>query len=344
MNAMKDGECTNRGGRDKGREVERGRVDLKEKGGDLGRARKRYARYLKMDRRSYQILIVEKEEEITFGKDDIVTDMGSQNDPMVIRRDVANFVVIRFASFNRDGTQKENDDGEISSSGYAFHVQYNSWATWFKSVQSSSIDLSFKNEVSNSARDRRDFKGIDLEGYHQIFMVEDDRDKTSFIIENGIYCYNVMLFRLKNAGATYQRLVNRMFKELTEKTMEVYVDDMLIKEKEEKEHLAHLQAVFEVMMRYGMKLNLAKCTFGVRGGKFLRYMVSEKGIEANPKKIEAIMQVGLPKTIKDVQKLTGKVALLACFISRSTDRNAFCQDIKEGEGLSMNNRMRTNSQ
>ncbi|KAL0332964.1 UNVERIFIED_CONTAM: hypothetical protein Scaly_2197900 [Sesamum calycinum] len=105
-------------------------------------------------------------------------------------------------------------------------------------------------------------------------------------------------------GATYQRLVNKMFKDLIEKTMEVYVDDMQVKCKEEVKHLNHLQAAFEVMRKYGMKLNPTKCTFGVRGGKFLGYMVSEKGIEANLEKIKAIMQMALPKMIKDVQKLT----------------------------------------
>ncbi|KAK4397737.1 Retrovirus-related Pol polyprotein from transposon opus [Sesamum angolense] len=78
------------------------------------------------------------------------------------------------------------------------------------------------------------------------------------------------------AGATYQRLVNKMFKDLIGKTMEVYVDDMLVKSKEEEEHLNHLQAAFEVMRKYGMKLNPTKCMFGVRGEKFLGYMGGEE--------------------------------------------------------------------
>ncbi|KAL0303753.1 UNVERIFIED_CONTAM: hypothetical protein Sradi_6243400 [Sesamum radiatum] len=130
-----------------------------------------------------------------------------------------------------------------------------------------------------------------------------------------------MPFGLKNAGATYQRLANWMFKDLIGKTMEVYVDDILVKIKEEAGHLTYLRAAFEVMRRYGMKLNPAKCTFRVKEGKFLGYMVSEKGIEANPKQIKAIMQMGSPRTIKDVQKLKDKVASLARFISRSADRN-----------------------
>ncbi|KAL0294255.1 UNVERIFIED_CONTAM: Retrovirus-related Pol polyprotein from transposon.6 [Sesamum angustifolium] len=107
-----------------------------------------------------------------------------------------------------------------------------------------------------------------------------------------------MPFGLKNAGATYQRLVNKMFKDLIESIMEMCVDDMLVIS--EKQHLKHLENEFAIMLTYGMKLSPMKCMFGVRGGKCLGYMVSEKGIEANLKKIEAIMQLGLPRMVKDV--------------------------------------------
>ncbi|KAK4400290.1 Retrovirus-related Pol polyprotein from transposon gypsy [Sesamum angolense] len=136
-------------------------------------------------------------------------------------------------------------------------------------------------------------------------MAEKGRAKTSFITENGIYCYNVIPFGLKNTGATYQRLMNWMFKDLNGKTIKVYVDDMLIKSKKQEDHLSHLQVAFEVMRRYDMKLNPEKCTFGVRG-KFLGYMVNEKGIESNLGKIKVIMQMSSPKTVKDVQKLIGE--------------------------------------
>ncbi|XP_011078132.1 uncharacterized protein LOC105161948 [Sesamum indicum] len=122
------------------------------------------------------------------------------------------------------------------------------------------------------------------QGYHQIFMAKEDAEKTAFVTEKGVYCYDVMPFGLKNAGATYQRLVNRMFKDHIGNTMEVYVDDMLVKSKKEDDHLTNLRTAFDIMRSYGMKLNPSKCTFGVRGGKFLGYMVSERGIEANQKK------------------------------------------------------------
>ena len=87
------------------------------------------------------------------------------------------------------------------------------------------------------------------------------------------------------------------------------------------DQLAHLGATFDIMRSYGMMLNPAKCTFGVRGDKFLGYMVSERGIGANLEKIQAIMWLGSPRSVKDVQKLTGKVASLNRFIARSADCN-----------------------
>ncbi|KAL0414905.1 UNVERIFIED_CONTAM: Retrovirus-related Pol polyprotein from transposon opus [Sesamum radiatum] len=137
------------------------------------------------------------------------------------------------------------------------------------------------------------------QGYHQIFMAE-DRIKTSFVTDQGIYCYNVMPFGLENAGATYQRLVNKMFKNQIGSMMEVYVDDMLVKSKEE-EHLKELKQAFDIMRAYGMKLNPSKCAFGVRGGKFMGYMVSEKGIKANPEKIQAITELRPPRILNELQ-------------------------------------------
>ncbi|KAL2232755.1 UNVERIFIED_CONTAM: Retrovirus-related Pol polyprotein from transposon [Sesamum indicum] len=159
------------------------------------------------------------------------------------------------------------------------------------------------------------------QGYHQIFMAKEDAEKTAFVTKKGVYCYDVMPFGLKNAGATYQRLVNRMFKDQIGSTMEVHVDDMLVKSKKEGDHLAHLRTAFDIMRSYGMKLNPSKCTFRVRGSKFLGYMVSERGIEANPEKIKAIMQLESPNSVKEVQQLTGKVASLNRFIARFADRN-----------------------
>ena len=110
--------------------------------------------------------------------------------------------------------------------------------------------------------------------YNQIQMLEEDWEKMNFITNQGLYCYRVMPFGLKNVGATYQRLVNQMFNKQIERNMEVYVDDMLIKSKEVKSHLDNLEETFETFRQYKMRLNLAKCAFGVSSGKFLGFMVS----------------------------------------------------------------------
>ena len=111
-------------------------------------------------------------------------------------------------------------------------------------------------------------------GYNQIKMAEEDQAKTAFITSQGLYCYKVMPFGLKNAGATYQRLVNKMFNKQMGRNMEVYVDDMLVKSKEELTHLDDLTEMFATLKQYQMKLNPGKCVFGVVSGKFLVFMVS----------------------------------------------------------------------
>ncbi|CAA0833721.1 Unknown protein, partial [Striga hermonthica] len=156
-------------------------------------------------------------------------------------------------------------------------------------------------------------------GYNQIPMHPDDAEHTSFYSARGLYCYVMMTFGLKNAGATYQRLVNKMFARLIGHTMEVYVDDMLVKSEQASDHIAHLSEVFDILREYSTVLNLKMCTFGVGSGKFLGYMVSQRGIEANPAKIQAILELAPPTSIKGVQALTGRLAALNRFISKSTD-------------------------
>ena len=121
-------------------------------------------------------------------------------------------------------------------------------------------------------------------GYNQIMMDEQDQEKTAFITSQGLYCYKVMPFELKNAGATYQRLVNRMFHNQVKENMEVYVDNMLVKSQQTMDHLIDLEETFDTLLKYNMKLNSSKCVFAIPSGKFLGFMVSQKGIKVNPKK------------------------------------------------------------
>ncbi|CAL8112754.1 unnamed protein product [Prunus armeniaca] len=149
-------------------------------------------------------------------------------------------------------------------------------------------------------------------GYNQIFMDPADSEHTAFITDRGLYCYNVMPFGLKNSGATYQQLVNRIFAKHIGGIMEVYVDNMLVKSRRAWGHLENLALMFGILKDYRMRLNPTKCTFGVSSGKFLGFMISQRGIEANPEKIKAIIDMKTPKTQKDIQSLTGRVATDKC--------------------------------
>ena len=117
-----------------------------------------------------------------------------------------------------------------------------------------------------------------FQGYHYIPMSVSDKEKTTFITPRGAYCYKVMPFRLKNAEATYQRMVTTMFGHLIGKAVEVYIDDMLIKSVKEEDHLTDLQEVLEILRRNELRFNASKCTFRVGLGKFLGHIISCRGI------------------------------------------------------------------
>ncbi|GKU90939.1 hypothetical protein SLEP1_g4880 [Rubroshorea leprosula] len=157
-------------------------------------------------------------------------------------------------------------------------------------------------------------------GYHQVQLLLDDQEKTAFYAGDAIYCYVMMPFGLKNAGATYQKLVQIIFKLHIGKNIEVYVDDMIVTSVRAEDHIGDLEETFQNLRRAQMKLNPLKCTFAVESGKFLGYVVSKKGIEVNLEKVEAVQQMEPPRTVKDVQCLTGRVAALHRFIARSAER------------------------
>lgn len=156
--------------------------------------------------------------------------------------------------------------------------------------------------------------------YHQIPMFQQDEEKTAFMTLHGLYCYKVMSFGLKNVGATYQRLMIRIFKSLIGRTMEVYIDDIVVKSLNMSEHAQHLEEAFRLMKAYNMKLNLAKCAFGVITGKFLGFMVTQRGIEVNPDQIKVVMETPAPSNKKELQRLTGCLAALGFFIAHFTDK------------------------
>jgi hypothetical protein len=129
-----------------------------------------------------------------------------------------------------------------------------------------------------------------------------------------------MSFGLKNAGATYQRAIQMCFADQLHRNVEVYVDDVVIKTRESGDLIADLEETFSNLRKFWWKLNPTKCIFGVPSGKLLGFIISNRGIEANPVKISAITDMEAPATIKDVQKLTGCMVALNRFISRLGQR------------------------
>ncbi|RDY06246.1 hypothetical protein CR513_09793, partial [Mucuna pruriens] len=132
--------------------------------------------------------------------------------------------------------------------------------------------------------------------YNQIMMLPEDQEKTIFIILWGTFYYKVMPFGLKNAGATYQRAMVALFHDMMHKEIEVYVDDMIAKSKTIEQHIEDLRKLFIRLRKYKLRLNSAKCTFGVKIGKLFGFVVNENGIEVDPDKVKAIREMSVPKS------------------------------------------------
>ena len=155
-------------------------------------------------------------------------------------------------------------------------------------------------------------------GYNQILMAPEDREKTTFIIEWGTYCYKFMSFGLKNVGATYQWAATTLFHDMMHRGVEVYVDDMIVKSRDKADHLATPERFFQRIRKFKLRLNPKKCIFSVSSGKLLGYMV-KWGIEVDPDKIKAILDMPVPKTEKEVRGFLGRLQYISRFIARLTD-------------------------
>ncbi|GKV15174.1 hypothetical protein SLEP1_g25976 [Rubroshorea leprosula] len=177
--------------------------------------------------------------------------------------------------------------------GFVRRVDYCEWITNLVLVKKSNGNID-KLVEATSGNERMSLLDA-YSGYHQVHMAQEDEVKISFYAGDEIYCY-----------------IGR--------DLEVSIDDIVVKSLKEENHLADLAETFDNLKKYSMRLNPAKCVFGVESDKFLGFMVSRKGIEVNPKKIKAIREMKLPKSIKDIQHLIGEVAALHRFISKCTDK------------------------
>ena len=149
-----------------------------------------------------------------------------------------------------------------------------------------------------------------FQGYHQISLALGDQEKIAFVTLTGNYHYKVIPFGLKNAGSTYQRMMTRMFKPQLGKSIEVYIDDMVVMSKVVFEHVGDLENIFEILRKHKLRLNASKCSFGVGSNKFLGYMVTHRRIEVKPDQIKAFISLQLPRNPKKVQKLIGMTVAL----------------------------------
>jgi hypothetical protein len=153
-------------------------------------------------------------------------------------------------------------------------------------------------------------------GYNQIKLKKEDEEKTAFITPYGVFCYQVMPFGLKNAGATYQRMMQNYLGSQIGRNIQVYIDDVVITIRKEESLISDLAVTFDNLNRYKLKLNPTKCSFGVSAGQLLGFLVLARGIEANLEKIQAILTMGKPTKLHDIQKLAGRVAAQSRFVAR----------------------------
>jgi len=157
-------------------------------------------------------------------------------------------------------------------------------------------------------------------GYNQINMHPRDESKTAFMTETCSYCYKVMSFGLKNAGTTYQRLMDKVLAPMLGRNVQAYVDDMVVTSHERGQHATDLEELFATISKYRLKLNPEKCVFEVEAAMFLGFILTERGIEANPDKCAAIIAMRSPTSVKEVQQLTGRMAALSRFVSTGGEK------------------------
>ncbi|KAK8928988.1 hypothetical protein KSP39_PZI017133 [Platanthera zijinensis] len=231
--------------------------------------------------------------------------------------------------------------GKLLEAGFVSEIQYPGWVSNVVMVKKSGggwrlcIDFSMLNKAC--PKDCYPLPQIDalvdsavgfpvmsfldaFSGYHQIRMHPPDCRDVSFITSDGCYSYKMMPFGLKNADATYQRMMDQVFKEQKGRNLEVYVDDLLVKSKSATEHVKDLAETFATLRKYKMRLNPTKCVFGAGRGKFLGHLLTPQGVVPNPDKVKAILEMASPRDSKEVQRLTGRLAGLSRFLSKAGEK------------------------
>ena len=150
------------------------------------------------------------------------------------------------------------------------------------------------------------FSTLDLmSGYWQVKVHPEDREKTAFITRYGTYEFNVMPFGLCNAPATFQRLMNQVYKGIAYKYVVVYLDDTNVFSRTFDDHIKHLREVFTRIRKAGLKLNIEKCNFWMKRLPFLGHIIEEKGISPDPDKIIAVQNIQPPQNVTQLRSFLG---------------------------------------
>ena len=201
-----------------------------------------------------------------------------------------------------------------------------------KACSKDSYPLSNIDALVESASRCRLLSFLDaFSGYNQICVHPKDEGKTTFMTELSCYCYKVMPFGLKNAGETYQRLMDRVLASMIGRNVQVYMDDMVVTSQLKDQHVVDLEELFTTIAKYRLKLNLEKCVFGVEEDKFLGFLLTERGIKANPEKCTAIIAMRNPILVKEVQQLTRRMIALSRFVSAGGGQGASLFPMPQGK-------------
>lgn len=151
-------------------------------------------------------------------------------------------------------------------------------------------------------------------GYHQIRIKEGDEFKTAFQTHSGHYEYKVMSFGLTGAPATFQEFMNFVLEPLLRKCVVVFLDDVLVYNKNMEEHIEHLRQVFKLLQEHDLKLKLSKCSFAQDKLEFLGHVISKEGVATDPTKIEIVRKWPVPECVKDIRSFLGMAGYYRKFV------------------------------